>query len=86
MGHFYQHYWNVIGDEITDAIHSFFQGGRMLKSLNYTIITVIPKVKQVHTMKDLRPIGLCNVLYKIKGKLISDNIVVSHEVMHHLKD
>lgn len=45
-----------------------------------------PKVKQVHTMKDLRPIGLCNVLYKIKGKLISDNVVVSHEVMHHLKD
>ncbi|XP_021621451.1 uncharacterized protein LOC110621477 [Manihot esculenta] len=88
----------------------FFNNGRMLKNANHTVISLIPKVKSVKTMKDFRPIGLCNVFYKIiaklltlrlqplmdsivgseqnafiKGRLISDNVLICHEIMHRLK-
>lgn len=43
----------------------------MLKNLNHSIISPIPKVKQVVTMRDMRPIGLCNVLYQIIVKVLS---------------
>ncbi|XP_021631810.1 uncharacterized protein LOC110629204 [Manihot esculenta] len=88
----------------------FFNSGRMLKNANHTVISLIPKVKSVKTMKDLRLISLCNVFYKIiaklltlrlqplmdsivgseqnafiKGHLISDNVLICHEIMHSLK-
>lgn len=82
----------------------------MLKNAIHTIIPLIPKVKKVKTMKGLRPIGLCNILYKIiakvltsrlqpfidriigvehnafiKGRTISDNVLICHELIHSLK-
>lgn len=43
----------------------------MLKGVNHIVITLISKIKSVQTMKDLRPIGLCNVFYKIIFKIIT---------------
>lgn len=84
---------------------------RLLCGVSHTLITLISKVKNVQTMKDLRPIGLNNVLYKIiskvltmrlqpfmnsligaeqsvftKDRLISDNILLCHEIFHNPKN
>lgn len=61
----------MIGRDVCNSIFSFFKEGRMLKNLNHSIISPIPKVKQVVTTRDIRPIGLCNVLYKIIVKVLS---------------
>ena len=42
--------------------------------LNKTNIVLIPKYSQPTTMKDLRPIALCNVAYKIMAKVLVNRL------------
>ncbi|CAL1368079.1 unnamed protein product [Linum trigynum] len=107
---FYQRFWDEIGVAVSDAILSFFQSSRLLHSVNHTLLTLIPKVSNAESMRQMRSIGLCQVLYKIiakilssrlsailpqiispfqngfvKGRCISDNILIGQEVMQFLK-
>ncbi|WZZ57367.1 hypothetical protein YC2023_057474 [Brassica napus] len=107
---FYHHYWDDIKDEIMKEITEFFETGHLDPQLSCTNLCLIPKVYPPSSMKDFRPIALCNVSYKIitkvlvnrlkahlgsiisenqnafiPGRMISDNIVVAHEVFHCLK-
>lgn len=103
---FYQHYWPEVGNDLIDMVASFLNRGYLLKELNQTIITLIPKGDSQESFKDFRPISLCKVAYKVisktlanrlqmimpevitpyqnafaKGRLISDNILVAHELL-----
>ncbi|KAL2235406.1 UNVERIFIED_CONTAM: putative mitochondrial protein [Sesamum indicum] len=40
---FYKKAWPVVGQEITKAVLDFFSTGKLLKQINSTILTVIPK-------------------------------------------
>lgn len=42
--------------------------------INQTNITLVHKKKGVCSMKDFRPISLCNVLYKFVAKVLSNRI------------
>lgn len=71
---FFQHYWDIVGEDVVDFCESF----RVSKSLpvgsNSTQIVLIPKVTNPTTMNELRPIALCNVLYKILAKALANRI------------
>lgn len=107
---FYQHYWPEVGNDLIDMVASFLNRGFLLKELNKTIITLIPKGDSQESFKDFRPISLCNVVYKVisktlanrlqmimpevitpyqnafaKGRLISDNILVAHELLRYIR-
>lgn len=69
-----QKYWETIGDEVCLAVEEFFNISRMLRGINHTIITLIPKIHHVSTMKDLRPISLCNVIHKIISKVLTSRM------------
>ena len=71
---FYQKFWHIIGNDVTKAIIEFFQSGKMLKSINYTHIALIPKVKAPESMTQFRPISLCNVMYKIISKVLANRL------------
>ena len=43
-------------------------------SLNRTNIVFIPKKSEVISMTDLRPISLCNVIFKIASKLLANRL------------
>ncbi|KAL6175962.1 hypothetical protein ACLB2K_052600 [Fragaria x ananassa] len=46
----------------------------MPHDLNYTNVVLIPKVKEVQRMTELRPIALCNVVYKIASKVLANRL------------
>ncbi|KAL0455541.1 UNVERIFIED_CONTAM: hypothetical protein Slati_0893300 [Sesamum latifolium] len=48
----------------------FFRTGRLLKQVNSTLISLIPKVANPTSVTEFRPISCCNVLYKIITKVI----------------
>lgn len=43
---FFQKYWHIVGDDICAAVKAFFQSKNMLRVLNHTLISLIPKVKK----------------------------------------
>lgn len=46
--------------------------GQILRKINYIHVTLIPKVKKALKMTQLRPISLCNVLYKIMVRVLTN--------------
>ena len=76
-------FWHIVGSDITQAFLDFLHSGQMLKSVNYTHIALIPKIKSLNLMSQFRPISLCNVIYKIISKVLANrfkqvlNLVIS---------
>lgn len=77
---FYQNAWNIVGDDLTTLVEEFTKTGHMLEGLNDTFITLIPKVKRPEKVNQLRPISLCNVVYKLITKVIANRLkeVIGH--------
>jgi len=66
---FFQDYWHIINKDVCHAIKTFFREGKLLKQINHTLITLIPKVDNPSSPVHFRPISLCNTLYKIIAKI-----------------
>ncbi|CAB4264091.1 unnamed protein product [Prunus armeniaca] len=62
----------VVDYEVTVAVLDFLRTGRLLPKLNFTHVALISKVKDPTNMTQLRPISLCNVIYKIGAKVLSN--------------
>ena len=46
------------------------------KKLSSTFIALIPKVKNLISITDFRPISLCNVIYKIISKVLANRLKI----------
>jgi hypothetical protein len=73
---FYQHFWDLCGNDIFEAASEWLERGYFPSSLNETNICLIPKCENPISMKDMRPIALCNVLYKMVSKLLANRLKV----------
>ena len=71
---FYQRNWGCLKEEIIVAVRLFFVTGHMPEGVNDTCIVLIPKVQHPVTLKDFRPISLCNVIYKIVSKCMVNRL------------
>ncbi|GAU36753.1 hypothetical protein TSUD_318520 [Trifolium subterraneum] len=71
---FYQRFWEQCSDDIFSAASTWLERGYFPSSLNDTNICLIPKCDNPTSMKDLRPISLCNVLYKMISKVLANRL------------
>ena len=74
--HFFQRHWETCGDEITKVVLKIVEGTESAACINETVLVLIPKVKNPTLLSQFRPISLCNVLYKIASKVISNRLKV----------
>lgn len=69
-GHFFQNIWSIVGPQVTLEVQKFFESGQLHADWNFTEICLLLKVQNPNHMKDLRPITLCSVVYKIVSKIL----------------
>ncbi|CAL9020979.1 unnamed protein product [Prunus brigantina] len=67
---FYQHQWDLCASDIYAMVCEAFQKSRFPLELNATLITLVPKVVNPHSMVQFRPISLCCTLYKVISKIL----------------
>ena len=71
---FFQEFWDIVKQDILLSVKAFFHSGSLLKSLNHTYITLIPKMNNHDEVTHFRPISLCNVTYKIISKILVNRL------------
>ena len=78
----FRKYCHLMGRNIIEEVRHVLEGGEMSAGWNDTHVVLIPKVKKPSRIKDLRPINLCNVLYKIISKVMSNrlNLILPKEM------
>ncbi|KZV18919.1 hypothetical protein F511_17825 [Dorcoceras hygrometricum] len=106
---FYSSCWDIIKEDLFQAVLEFFEGRPLPRSFTATSIVLIPKSDNAQKWSEFRPISLCNVCNKIiskllatrlrplldqiispqqsgfvKGRQISDNILLAQEMVHNL--
>lgn len=59
---------------MSEGVLSSLNSSTLLKSINYTFITLIPKVNSPENIFEYTPISLCNVLYKILSKVTANRL------------
>lgn len=71
---FFKHRWQIIKQDIIAAVQSFFSTCKLHKSVNYSLVSLVPKGHSPNTVKEYRPIACCTVLYKIISKVLAKKI------------
>ncbi|XP_060969470.1 uncharacterized protein LOC133036757 [Cannabis sativa] len=71
---FYQKNWSTVGHSLTEAVLDVLNNQSDLSSINNTTLVLIPKKKNVSSLKDFRPIILCTTIYKIISKAIANRL------------
>ena len=73
---FYQVFWEVIKEDLMAIFTEFHEGKLLLHSLNFGIITLLPKQKEARQIQQYRPICLLNVSFKIFTKVMTNRIAL----------
>ena len=55
-------------------LREFYSDGSVIRDLNKTFITLIPKILKLETTKDYRPISLVGSMYKLLAKVLSNRL------------
>ena len=69
---FYQAFWDLIKDDLMAMFVDFHNGILPLYSLNFGILTLLPKKDNAVQIQQYRPICLLNVSFKIFTKVVAN--------------
>jgi hypothetical protein len=74
--------WEIIKDDLMAVFHDFHQHKITLSSINYGVITLVPKGDDATVIQKFRPICLLQVLFKI----VTKTLTITEEFMPKLID
>jgi hypothetical protein len=66
---FYKRFWHLLGDDLVHEVLAAVNSVSIPDGWNDTTIVLIPKIKVPEKVTQLRPISLCNVVYKVISKM-----------------
>lgn len=67
---FFKLHWKTVGEQVVQAVLTFLTTGHLLKEWNQSLLVLIPKIAAPEEVNHLRPISLCNVVYKCAAKCL----------------
>lgn len=73
---FFQKFWPMVGNDVMAACLFWLEFRELSNGINSTNIVLLPKKNQPVHMKDLIPISLCNVSYKITANALANRLKV----------
>ena len=73
---FYQVFWSIIKDDLIAMFRDFHNEDLRLFSLNFGIVTLIPKLNEVKKIQQYGPICMLNVSFKIFTKVIANRLAL----------
>jgi hypothetical protein len=71
---FFQSCWTVVKNDIMAVFSEFYRRQQLVKNLNVTFVTSVPKKADAVEMKDFRPISLVGGMYKILSKVLANRM------------
>lgn len=71
---FYQVLWSLIKNDVMAEFEDFHRGDLPQFSLNFGVITLLPKLEEVKMIQQFRPICMLNVSFKIFAKAIANRL------------
>lgn len=71
---FFIHFFELAGEDLLKMVEDSRLKGKIAGGLNSTFLVLIPKENNPHSFNDFRPIALCNLVYKVIAKVISNRI------------
>lgn len=73
-GIFFRKYWQTVKENVTCFVKEVFRLGLILRTINSTFLVLIPKSGKPNTFSQFRPISLCNFIYKMVSKILTERI------------
>ena len=70
QGSFFTFAWEVVAQDLYNAIVSFFCGAELPRFITATSIVLIPKVSSPQDFGQFRPISVCNFLNKVISRIL----------------
>jgi len=70
----FKHLFDIMGNELLGAIEESKIFGKVIGLLNATFVALIPKDLKPASFNDFRPIALCNFVYKLISKIITNRL------------
>lgn len=71
---FYQNLWSIAGNDVCSFIKKLWGKLRDIVEVNYIDLCLIPKVQSLKIVTHIRPIALCNTVYKVLSKAIINRL------------
>jgi hypothetical protein len=69
---FYQVYWSLIKNNLMAMFDGFHKNDLPIHSLNFGVISLLPKLQEAKQIQQYRPICMLNVSFKIFTKVLAN--------------
>ena len=73
---FFQQNWNLLKRNIIEALIYFFRKGKLLREINHSFLTLVPKCLNASSLSDFWHIACCNVIYTLISKILINRLKV----------